>query len=246
MTRLEDDFVVLDRAHDDAHGPARGADDVFDGATASVAARRRRARMLSAAGLVLVALAGGVALTSGGDGDDETQVDVGAASEGDGGDTDGAGPSDPQPTTTRAPTTVPAGEATRGQLVDVRISAQGGADQVVFQLVEGSDELVAAATVTPTAAPPTGECDPATVELDGAGFLAVRLPADTTADPEGVPPALAGPLAYDESRQITAVEITCAFEGVAVAAIGLVQPDAPFAVQRLSNPPRLLVEVYPR
>ncbi|OWY60024.1 hypothetical protein B7486_71430, partial [cyanobacterium TDX16] len=67
------------------------------------------------------------------------------------------------------------------ELVDIRVESHGFADQVIFQLAEGADDVAAAATVSPTPAPPTGECDP--VPVDGAAFLAVQLPVTTTTDP---------------------------------------------------------------
>jgi hypothetical protein len=165
----------------------------------------------------------------------------------DGDDEDGTTSPTPTSTAPSDPNTSdpPGGGPADGnsELVDVRVESHGFADQVVFQLAEGSDQLAAAATVVPTPAPTSGECDP--VPVAGTAFLTVDLPVTTTTDPRGLPEALLGPFSFEATDHVTEVAVTCAFEGRVLAAIGLSSPNVVHRTQTLSDPPRLLVELYP-
>jgi hypothetical protein len=220
-------LVLVDRneAGDDSPPPGRS-----DGGW------QRPARRLATFAAVLVALVvvAFVVQQPGGSRDDDADRPESSTSS-----SAAAVPSDPN-TSDPADATPSDGNS---ELVDVRVESHGFADQVVFQLAEGSDDLAAAATVLPAAAPPSGECDP--IPVTGAAFLAVQLPVTTTNDPRGLPDALLGPFSFDATDQITEVVVTCAFEDQVWVAVGLRTPDAVHRTQTLSDPPRVLVEVYP-
>jgi hypothetical protein len=247
VTRLEEDFATLERSRPGA----RGAAAVFEGA-AGTARRRRRTARLATTGVAVVVTAlvvGGVALAGGGS-EDDVNTGPGVAGSPDG----TVQPVEPPDvTTSMAPTTsVPvqppsttlpsASQLDAEDLVDIRVLSAGGADQVIFQLADGTAPVLEAAVVQPSADLPL-DCVPA--GLDAPAYLLVTLGAATERTHLGVPQALEGVRTYDSARRVTGVAVGCVFDGELTAAIGLNTDQVATAIDRLDGPPRLLVEVYP-
>jgi hypothetical protein len=248
VTRIEEDFTVLDHAHP----PARGAAHVFAEALGTARARRRRARLLTAgAAVAAMTLVGGVALAQSSP-DEPTTVQAGP------GDDEDAREVEPAPTTTAAPqptvppttapdelgptTTAPAAHLFDDEVVDIRVESHGGADQVIFELAEDAEDVLATAGVQQLDELPL-DCAPASVS--GDSYLMVRLGSATEREQRDIPMSLLGPVAFEGTDLVTEVATGCLFDGELLAVIGLSSPQMAFRTDTLTGPPRLLVEVYP-
>lgn len=138
------------------------------------------------------------------------------------------------------PKTAPAGEGARLTVTDIRTGRHDGFDRVVYELggrgrpgwrVAYVDEALQDGSGFP-------------VEVAGEAILEVQItgstyPGDSGAEPyDGPDPVRAQP-----GGSVVEVRGALVFEGVTQSFIGVSEPGAPFTVDVLTDPTRLVIDV---
>jgi hypothetical protein len=180
------------------------------------------------------------------EGQDEDPADAADQAEGQGDDDDGVEPIGEFGTRTVETDDFPMGGGNIAQLVDVRVAAQDGFDRVVLEF-DGTDVPSHRITFLEPPIQQDGSGNP--VEIDGEAFLELRMTPASGVDLSGeaFEETYTGPdrVTAGGTSTVTEVVRTGDFEANLAWVIGM-DREAPFAVEWLRDPLRLVVDVEAR